>query len=379
MDFLLRYTCRTQYSLSGAPGKLQEIKDYLEIEIPDGKILVRDYYEEIDSEDLHQGLRFDVVLQEIDEDYARKWVNRMRHIISYIAKTEISKPRLKYSMRKEDSVNFSQKVMLDEPFVSKNSQRKFDVNLFYELNEELNELFVSDSEDDEELFDEVNRAIKYYSKSLEQETPVDRFTMLYMALDALKQELKQEYLDIDLRDYEEEEPDRSEGIYGLIRFFREFSELEFKSTIYHARCNIFHDADTSSLESEYIEVLEEAVQRAILRQLGISYSDYSNTLEEDSQKIDFDIALRINGEIGNAEIPDLALDLKVPKVDISEVERVFEWELDKSQAQERGEFRGFLKIEGELLEDTQQLESYFQTVDDETLENLEISKLYRNF
>jgi hypothetical protein len=367
MDYFVRYTSRTQFSLSGAPGKPNEMKDFIQVQLPDGEMMVYDHYKEVDSEELHHGLVFDVALEGKRESYARTWANMIRSLISFVAKTEIPRLRLKQQFEEEERHKFEQRHLIAEQFTAKDTDANFDTDLFKELNYNLNKKY----ENDREAFDALSRAIKYFSKSLEQVNQADRFTMLYLSLEALGNKLL-EYYDSQSGSGVNQEDGVSEAFRTL---FQDVDGVEFESDIYQdGRNNLFHEAKEKHA-IKFVEELEEGVQRGILTLLNVSYTGYKNELRKDAVRNKSELAMRFTGEMSDFDIPNPEPGLNLPFIDTSDLKRKFEWDADE------GEFLGYMEVDGEVIKDLDKWESIvkekFVSTGEEEIESVEFSKGYR--
>lgn len=365
MDYFARYTTRTQFSISGAPGKPEELKDFIEVQLPDGEMMIYDRYREVDSEDLHQGLVFDVSLDGVGESYAREWANRIRSLISFTVKTEMPRLKLEQEFQDGETCDFEQRHLVAEPFIAKDTEIEMDMELFNKINR----CWSIKYDEDREVFDALDRAVKYFAKSLEQESSSDRFTMLYLSLEALGNKLLKFY---------DQQPDSGINEHDGVdsgafpKLFEDVEGVEFEQDIYKkGRNNLFHEAEEAGA-IEFVDELEEGVQRGILTLLGIDYGEYEDTLRREPVRNRRDLAIRFTGTISGYSIPTPEIGLNIPRIDTSDIQRVFNWDV------ENGELTVYMAVDGELVEDfSERMEERFVQVRDEELEVIDFSKGYR--
>ena len=366
MDYFARFFTKTQFSFSGAPGRPQEIKDYIRVQLPAGEILVYDYYREIGSENLHHGLIFDVSLEDKRKSYAKTWSNMIRALICFTSKTEIPRLRLKEQISEEDKCKFEQRDLVAEPFNAKDSDVDFNIELFKEVNRELNRKY----KNDREAFDAVNRAIKYFSKSLDQEMQSDRFTMLYLSLEALGNKLLEKY-DSDSNIRVNHEDGTKEAFKKL---FEDVDGVDFENDIYvDGRNKLFHEAKEDDA-IEWVEQLEEGVQRCILEILGVNYNSYEDSLQKSPTRNKLDMAMHITGQLENYDISKPNPEKKLPRIDTSNLERAFSWD------PEAGKFVAFILVGGEIINENKlegELKDRFISVENEEIKSIDFSKGYR--
>lgn len=217
---------------------------------------------------MRDGLIFDIFLDEWDESEARGWKNLFASILSFSSKSEVKRPSLVQKIEsEEDMAEFQQIYRLNNSIPPES--KIVDVEFFKGLNDALTTMY----EEDRAAFRELGRAFMYYRKSLGEMKMEDRFTDLYIVLDALMMKLRDHYISKEGLDGSQDKK------FGLRELFDGFSENDFDEDVYEARCELFHEGKKQKA-IEMVEDVEEAVERGICLLLDINYDHYEQILSQ---------------------------------------------------------------------------------------------------